>query len=386
MATKKRTAAELLQAAQAAGTAMQEQDRLSEVRSSDVVVSFLPLHQIIDRVTDTRELKTEHVEDLMMSIAVLGLLEPLVVDSRGRLLAGGHRKAAIHLLKERMPTEYAMRFPDRLIPVFALPFDADLEPDLALQVEIAENEKRRDYTRAEVKNLAARLKSAGYSDTQGRPLKGEKPLRPALQVIIGKSIKTVQRYLNDVTEKSTSNVRLFSDADALSSLKTSLSKWRRVYGELDGETIQSIDRDVTKLLKRVETALKKSRSQADRSIPVAETTPHSMTYAEMAEEETRRRESGLPTIVDVTATTITSQVDRETLKPIFEDVEAEEEAIDLQPPRKSLKYSVREVSELERRSRQEIERMRNRGTLAELGWRAEKKDDRWGYFNLRQEE
>jgi ParB family transcriptional regulator, chromosome partitioning protein len=378
MASKKRTAAELLQAAQAAGTAIQAQDRLSEVRSQDVVVSFLPLHQIIDRVTDTRELKTEHVEDLMMSIAVLGLLEPLVVDRRGRLFAGGHRKAAIHLLKERMPTEYAMRFPDRLIPVFALPFDADLEPDLALQVEIAENEKRRDYTRAEVKNLAARLKSAGYSDTQGRPSKGDKPLRPSLRVIIGKSIRTVQRYLNDTTEKSTTDVRLFSDADALIGLKTSLSKWRRVYSELDGETIQSIDRDVTKLLKRVETALKKSRSQVDKSIPVAETTPHSMTYAEMEAEETRKRESGLPTIVDVTATTVTSQV--------FEDVEEEEEAIDPKPPRKSMKYSVREVSEMERRSRQEIERMRNRGTLAELGWRAEKKDDRWGYFNLRQEE
>jgi ParB family transcriptional regulator, chromosome partitioning protein len=259
MAIKKRTAAELLQSVRVVGTAIQEQDRLSEVRSQDLKVSFLPLPKILDRVTDTRELKAEHVEDLMMSMAALGLLEPLVVDIRGRLLAGGHRKAAIYLLKERMPEEYTLRFPNESIPVFTLPFDADLEPDLALQVEIAENEKRRDYTRAEVKALAERLKSAGYSDTQGRPMKGDKPLRPALKVIIGKSIKTVQRYLNDTTEKSTSNVRLFSEADALSSLKTSLDKWRRVYGELEGETIQSLDRDVTKLLKRVETAIKKSR-------------------------------------------------------------------------------------------------------------------------------
>ena len=87
------------------------------------------------------------------------------------------------------------------------------------------------------------------------------PARWCWQNDIGKSIKTVQRYLNDATEKSTSNVRLFSEADALSSLKTSLDKWRRVYGELDGETIESIDRDVMKLLKRVETALKKSRDR-----------------------------------------------------------------------------------------------------------------------------
>ena len=380
MAIKKRTAAELLQSVQSVGSAIQAQDRRSEVRSQDFKVSFLPLHKILDRVTDTRELKAEHVEDLMMSMAVLGLLEPLVVDLRGRLLAGGHRKAAIYLLKERMPTEYAARFPNESIPVFSLPFDAELEPDLALQVEIAENEKRRDYTRAEVKVLAERLRSAGYSDTQGRPMKGDKPLRPALRVIIGKSIKTVQRYLNDATETSTSNVRLFSDADAFSSLKTSLDKWRRVYGELDGETMQSLDRDVVKLLKRVETALKKSQNQESKGITKAVTSPHSMTYAQMAAEEKHQRESDIPTLIDITATPITSQADGEILEP-----EVEEE-IEPQSPRKSLKYTVREVSEMERRTRQEIERMRDRGTLAELGWRAEKKDDRWGYFNLRQEE
>jgi ParB family transcriptional regulator, chromosome partitioning protein len=71
----------------------------------------------------------------------------------------------------------------------------------------------------------------------------------------------VQRYLNDTTEKSTSNVRLFSDLDAVSSLQNSLHKWQKIYGELDSETIQSLDRDVAKLLKRVETALKKSRGR-----------------------------------------------------------------------------------------------------------------------------
>jgi ParB family transcriptional regulator, chromosome partitioning protein len=312
MAPKKRTAAELLQSARDAGTAIQAQDRLSEVRSQDLKVSFLPLPKILDRARDTRELNLQHVEDLMMSMSVLGLLEPLVVDLRGRLLAGGHRKAAIYLLKERLPTEYAVRFPSESIPVFTLPFDADLEPDLALEVEIAENEKRRDYTRAEVKVLAERLKSAGYSDTQGRPMKGDKPLRPALQVIIGKSIRTVQRYLNETTEKSTSNVRLFSEADALSSLKTNLSKWRRVYGELDDETIQSLDRDVAKLLKRVETALKKSRGRQKKGITDAQTSVYSMTYAEMAVEEERRREGGVPTTIDITATTVSSHTDEET--------------------------------------------------------------------------
>lgn len=268
MAIKKRSSADLLRAATAAGNAIEGQDRQSEVRSLQAKVSSLPLHKIIDRVTDTRELKTQHVEDLMVSISVLGLLEPLVVDSRSRLLAGGHRKAAIHLLKEQIPTEYSRHFPDELVPVRVLDFDADRDPDLALQVEVAENEQRRDYTPAEVRKLAERLKIAGYSDNKGRPAIGSKPLRPALTVIIGKNIRTVQRYLNEPEEKSRTDVRLSADATALTSLKSNLVKWHKTYGGSEDEILQSIERDVTKLLKRVETGIKKSLSQETESIPI----------------------------------------------------------------------------------------------------------------------
>ena len=53
--------------------------------------------------------------------------------------------------------------------------------------------------------------------------------------------------------------------------------------------------------------------QKFKGITDAQTSPHSMTYAEMAVEETRRREGSIPTIIDVTATTVTSQTDGETL-------------------------------------------------------------------------
>lgn len=251
MTPKKRSTVELLMAAQAAGTAIQEQDRQSEVRSTQSRVATMPLAKIIDRVTDTRELKSQHVEDLMLSITALGLLEPLVVDNRGRLLAGGHRKAAIYLLKEQQPTEYAEHFPNELVPVRVLDFDAIINADFALQVEIAENEMRRDYTPAEVKVLAERLKAAGYVDPKGRPALGEKALRPALKVIIGKSIRTVQRYLNETEEKSMTNVVLYSSTNALTSLKSSLAKWQQAYGGSDDEVVKSIEQDVTLLLDRL---------------------------------------------------------------------------------------------------------------------------------------
>ncbi len=265
MAPKRRSSADILKAVQAAGTGIQEQDRQSELRSLHTKVSTVPLHKIIDRVTDTRELKTQHVEDLMTSISVLGLLEPLVIDSRNRLLAGGHRKAAIQLLRERTPTEYSRHFPDELVPVRMLDFEADQNPDLALQVEIAENEQRRDYTSSEVKILAERLKSAGYSDTQGRPALGDKPLRPALTVIIGKSIRTVRRYLNEPEEKSRPDVRLFPDTTALKVLKDNLVKWQKIHGGSENETIQSIDRDVAKLLKRIEHGIGNIEASSDKT-------------------------------------------------------------------------------------------------------------------------
>jgi ParB family transcriptional regulator, chromosome partitioning protein len=251
MPTKKRSTVDMLMAAQVTKNGLEEPDRQSEKRSTQAKVTTLPLSKIIDRVTDTRELKSKHVDDLMLSIATLGLLEPLVLDRRQRLLAGGHRKAAIHLLKEKMPTEYAEHFPNNLVPVRVLDFDANQNADLALQVEIAENEIRRDYTSKEVRILAERLKAAGYVDTKGRPALGEKALRPALQVIIGKSIRTVQRYLNESEEKSTTSVVLFSSTKALFDLRSSLAKWRKAYGESDNEVVQSINQDVTLLLDRL---------------------------------------------------------------------------------------------------------------------------------------
>jgi ParB family transcriptional regulator, chromosome partitioning protein len=162
-----------------------------------------PLERIRPRENDTRLINALHVAELAESIAVLGLIEPLALDCNGRLLAGGHRLAAIQQLQIEKPTTFEQQFPNGNIPARIFSFDADHEPDLALQIEIAENEKRRDYTPAEVKAIAERLRVSGYADLKGRPKKGQKALMPALSVVIGKSIRTVQNYLSeaDPTEK-----------------------------------------------------------------------------------------------------------------------------------------------------------------------------------------
>jgi ParB family chromosome partitioning protein len=262
---RRRSTAELLDAADSAGTAIQAKDREAEARAEleQSRSSVLPLGKILDRTSDTRGLSSQHVSDLAESIAVLGLLEPLVVDRWGRLLAGGHRKAAVFVLKEANPAAYAKHFSSDLVPVRVVDFDAEENPDLALQVEVTENEKRRDYTPGEVRALAERLRGAGYADVKGRPAKDKKALRPALEVIIGKSIRTVRRYLNMAIEESVTDVRLSEREDngavitSLRRLQTELNRWQKAYSEPEASEIQMVSKDVTRLLKRVETALKK---------------------------------------------------------------------------------------------------------------------------------
>ncbi len=156
--------------------------------------ALMPLEAIKPRGADTRPLNSTHVEALAESIAALGLIEPIAVDKQGRLLAGGHRLAAIFQLKEIDLETFNQHFAAG-VPVRVMEFDAQTEPSRALEVEIAENEQRRDYTPAEVRAIADRLRQAGYKDGKGRPKAGEKALAPALQTIIGKSRRTVMSYL-----------------------------------------------------------------------------------------------------------------------------------------------------------------------------------------------
>lgn len=203
---------------------MQDKDREANLRREQErgELSTLPLERIKNRESNTRTLNTQHVESLKESISTLGLIEPLAVDQAKVLLAGGHRLAAIASLLETEPETFEKHFPNSAIPVRVMPFIAEREPDRALQVEVAENEYRRDYTPAEVRGIAERLIKAGYKDVKGRPKKGEKVLMPALSTVVGKNRRTIQRYLHGDSKKSRTDVHLF-----LKTAKKSLESWQK---------------------------------------------------------------------------------------------------------------------------------------------------------------
>ena len=226
--------------------------------------STLPLDRITDRVEgDSRPLNPAHVEELADSIAVVGLIAPIAVDSQGRLLAGGHRRAAILLLQGRNPDAYAKQFLNGQVPIRRYDFDSKVEPDKALEIEASENEKRRDYTPAEVKAIANRLRVAGYRDAPGKPRKGEKALRPALELIIGKSIRQVRRYLNDSPDplaengKQKQDKQTRTDVLVLNRALISLQKWAVLAEEYEnpGKAIKSLKGNVNRTIQEIEDAI-----------------------------------------------------------------------------------------------------------------------------------
>jgi ParB family chromosome partitioning protein len=156
-------------------------------------IALVPIYSIKERAggLNTREPTAGDVERMSQSIEALGLLEPLVVDMRGRLLAGKTRLEALRQLAADNKKQWGR------VPVRRLQVDADKNPELALAIEAAENEQRRDYTAAEIRALAERLTAAGYRETRGRPRKGQKSLLPALETVVSKSKRQIMRIISN---------------------------------------------------------------------------------------------------------------------------------------------------------------------------------------------
>jgi ParB family transcriptional regulator, chromosome partitioning protein len=229
MARKRSDSSAVFAQATSTADAIHQQDQAAEERAErDRAQRInLPLSRIQPRAEDTRPLRDRHVADLVESIGALGLIEPLVVDLKGVLLAGGHRLAAIQVLKATSPDLYGQNFPDDFVPVHVMSFDAEAEPERSLQVELAENEKRVNYSRDQIERLAVRLRSLNYRDTRGRPKEGEKALGPALAVAIGVSTRYVRRVLSGQDKENKENrnsVPIFSRVKTLRKVEAALEE------------------------------------------------------------------------------------------------------------------------------------------------------------------
>jgi ParB-like chromosome segregation protein Spo0J len=194
---------------------------------------------------DTRPLNHNHVNELAESIIVIGLITPLTVDRQGHLLAGGHRRAALHKIKIEHPQKYLELFPEG-IPVRVVDIDATQDSVEALQIEVEENTQRRNFTVAEIKEAAIKLEEAGYQRLKGRPKEGEQSLKRELAKVFRLSEDRIQKILNDSSSKGR-HTPTFSPEVAISTLE----KWSKQIQESEESRLEKVHSRLTSLLKEL---------------------------------------------------------------------------------------------------------------------------------------
>lgn len=181
------------------------EDLLASVRN-DTPTSTRALAALLPHPSPSRSLDPKHVVALAHSLAALGLIHPLVIDIDNVLVAGSHRYAALTLIASppadrlaclwelcKLPTPVPAKLRDELLeglkevavnpesidfdrlPVRILPLSHKDNPEAVWQAEVAENERRRDYSRDEIRGLAERLRAQGYKFGKGPPNRRRTP-------------------------------------------------------------------------------------------------------------------------------------------------------------------------------------------------------------------
>ncbi|PZD70663.1 hypothetical protein C1752_10384 [Acaryochloris thomasi RCC1774] len=247
----------------------------AKTRSSDPAVAksileqqtqdniYIPLNKIASRPTgDTRGLNDGHISELVNSISVIGLITPLTIDKKHQLLAGAHRKAALHKLSQNSPKRYHELFPEG-VPVRIMDIDSDIDTVNALQIEVEENTQRRNYTASEIKDAARKLEEAGYEKLRGRPAQGQKSLNRELMSVFRLSRRRITDILNEEKEEKISA----QGCALINELRNYLKKTEKIYESIDPEAsskeIQRVEKDLGKLVISLKKAIKSEENRTD---------------------------------------------------------------------------------------------------------------------------
>jgi len=228
MTAPKKDPAEGLTAGFKFGVDQSQEDVKRSRRDIHVEACLLDIESIKPRHEKVvgRPVVAAHVLRLAQSLTNETLVTACTVDCRCRLIAGAHRLTAallLHTAPEDRPIVWARWIgrspqshelehlqalpyqPDRWrqIPVRVLiDVDSETDPARAIAAMAAENTLRKNMANEEVRQTIEALEAAGYSQRKGRPRKGDKPLRVALQETLGISERHAKRLL-DEHQKST---------------------------------------------------------------------------------------------------------------------------------------------------------------------------------------
>jgi ParB family transcriptional regulator, chromosome partitioning protein len=223
-------------------------DFIPEFAESDQTITpaFMLLDDISDRPSgDTRPINQKHVNALVESILVLGLISPLTVDRHGRLLAGGHRRSALLKILIEQPDRFEELFPLG-IPVRVMDLDSSSDGVDALLIEVEENTQRRNFTPAEIREAAKRLEYAGYERLRGRPRTGQKSLKRELASVFRLSEDRIQKILNE-SDKKGRRAPTFSCETAIATLEV----WLREIDQISEPQLEKAKRQIITLIREL---------------------------------------------------------------------------------------------------------------------------------------
>lgn len=220
------------------------------------IADRLPLANIANRPSgDTRPLNGIHVKALADSIAVLGLITPLTVDRKNRLLAGGHRREALQLLAQEQPKRFAELFSDG-VPVRRMNLDAEIDTIDALQIEVEENTQRRNYTTAEIREAARKLEEAGYERLRGRPKEGQRSLNRELMQVFRLSRQRITEILNQAEADYRKSDKRKSLSETLTRLYQCAEHASAEIGiPATSEELQHVQQDIARLVTSLKRAI-----------------------------------------------------------------------------------------------------------------------------------
>lgn len=155
----------------------------------------IPLDAIIERPDCSLDLRPERIDRLAISIAAVGLKQPLVLLADHRLVNGRHRLHALRALRERDPQDFLVHFPDAMIPIEVVDLGQEPSSSAFRDYEVVEAPVFVDYTNAELVRAVEYLVRKGYSKKRGRPAKGELRVGPMLRDAFGLTPSAIARAL-----------------------------------------------------------------------------------------------------------------------------------------------------------------------------------------------
>jgi ParB family chromosome partitioning protein len=219
---------------------------------SEYAQELVHLDEIKPRETKSRGIDPAHVKDLAASIGRVGLINPLTLAQDKQIVAGHHRREALVELRDNFPDIFELRFPNGLIPIRRSALGYETKSEELWDIELAENERRKNYTPKEVTGIMDYL-SARYSNQVGRPTTAQGTeerfarLHDKVQEHFRVSESTARRMIRQHRQKTT--------------------------GEEQPETPPSLDQAFRDISAKIEDELRPCRSAINRCLALVRDLP-----------------------------------------------------------------------------------------------------------------